>query len=66
MKDIIVEEVRKYRMEHTRKYGGNLSAICNSLKEVQNTSGHEVVRLAPKKIKPINHSAQPPKKRASR
>jgi len=34
MKDMIVEEVRKYRMEHTRKYKGDLSAICNSLKEL--------------------------------
>jgi len=28
MKDSIVEEVRKYRMEHTKKFGGDLHAIC--------------------------------------
>src|SRR2546426_515252 len=28
MKDPIVEEVRKHRMEHTRKFDGDLSAIC--------------------------------------
>ncbi len=52
MKDPIVEEVRKFRMEHTRKFGGDLAAICADLRAIQNTSGHEVVRLAPKKPSP--------------
>jgi hypothetical protein len=50
MKDPIIEEVRKYRMEHTRKFGGNLAAICIDLRQIQTTSGHEVVRLAPKRL----------------
>ena len=45
MKDLIVEEVRKHRMEHTRKYGGDLSAICANLRDTQKASGHKVVRL---------------------
>lgn len=48
MKDPIVEEVRKYRMEHTRKFQGNLSAICADLRSIQLASGHNVVRLSPK------------------
>ncbi len=28
MRNPIVEEVRKHRMEHTRKFRGDLSAIC--------------------------------------
>ena len=52
MKDPIVEEVRKYRMEHTRKFKGDLSAICADLRSIQVASGHEVVRLAPKKLEP--------------
>jgi len=52
MRDPIVEEVRKYRMEHTRKFGGDLAAICADLRRVQAASGHEVVRLAPKKLTP--------------
>jgi hypothetical protein len=52
MRDPIVEEVRKWRMEHTRKFGGDLSAICADLRSIQEASGHEVVRLAPKKYKP--------------
>lgn len=49
VKDPIVEEVRKHRMEHTRKFGGNLAAICADLRSVQAACGHKVVRLAPKK-----------------
>lgn len=31
MKDPIVEEVRRHRMEHTRKFGGDLKAIFEDL-----------------------------------
>ena len=50
MKDPIVEEVRKYRMEHTRKFKGDLSAICADLRAIQAKSGCKVIRLAPKKL----------------
>jgi hypothetical protein len=49
MKDPIVEEVRKYRMEHTRKFRADLAAICADLRSIQNESGHKVVRLQPRK-----------------
>jgi hypothetical protein len=49
MKDPIIEEVRKYRRDHTGKFRGNLSAICAELRRIQDTSGHEVVRLSPRK-----------------
>ncbi|RPJ56957.1 MAG: hypothetical protein EHM23_22050 [Acidobacteria bacterium] len=52
MRDPIVEEVRKYRMEHTQKFGGNLAAICADLRSVQEASGHEVVRLPAKRVEP--------------
>jgi hypothetical protein len=51
MRDPIVEEVRKHRMEHTRKFRGDLSAICADLRSIQMASGHDVVRLPPRKIK---------------
>jgi len=60
MKDLIVEEVRKHRMEHTRRFRGDLSAICADLRSVQTASGHRIVRLAPRKLEP-NKS---PKRRA--
>jgi len=50
MNDPIVEEMRKYRMEHTQKFGGDLTAICADLRDIQATSGFKVVRLAPKKV----------------
>ena len=52
MRDLIVEEVRKHRMDHTRRFRGDLSAICADLRSVQTASGHKVVRLAPRKLVP--------------
>jgi hypothetical protein len=49
MKDPIVEEVRKHRKEHTQKFNGELSRICEDLQSIQKSSGHVVVRLSPKK-----------------
>jgi transposase len=45
-------------MEHTKKFGGDLSAICADLRAVQEASGHKVVRLAPRKLKPAKASRQ--------
>ena len=52
MKDPIVEEVRKYRMEHSRKFGGDLHAICEDLRRIQESCGHKVVSLPPKLLEP--------------
>jgi hypothetical protein len=49
MRDPIVEEVRKHRMDHTRKFRGDLSAICADMRSVQIVSGHKIVRLTPRK-----------------
>ncbi|PIX16012.1 hypothetical protein CO110_05405 [Candidatus Desantisbacteria bacterium CG_4_9_14_3_um_filter_40_11] len=35
MKDPFVTEVRKYRMEHTKKFNFNIHAICNDLMKYQ-------------------------------
>jgi hypothetical protein len=64
MKDPIVEEVRKYRMEHTRKFRGNLSAICADLRDLRSTSGHKVVRPASKKLDPTGRSSRSVKARS--
>ncbi len=58
MKDPIVEEVRKHRMEHTRRFRGDLAAICADLRSVQMASGHKVVRLAPRKPEPTKASTR--------
>ena len=52
MKDPIVEEVRRFRLEHTRKFRGDLTAICADLRAIQEASGHRVVRLPPRKVGP--------------
>jgi len=57
MKDPIVEEVRKHRKEHTQKFNGELSAICTDLRRIQESSGHTVVHLAPRKTKPTISSS---------
>jgi len=63
MKDPIVEEVRKHRMEHTQKFLGDLSAICADLRSIQTNSGHKVVRLASKEPEPTNASSRRKKPR---
>ena len=50
MKDPIAEEVRRYRMEHTREFHGDLNAICEHLRSIQSASGHRVVRLPAEKM----------------
>lgn len=58
MKDPIVEEVREHRKEHTQKFHGDLSEICKDLRRVQETSGHDVVRLAPRRLEPTISSSR--------
>lgn len=58
MRDPIVEEVRKHRMEHTRKFRGDLSAIRADLRSIQSASGRKVVRLGPGRIDPPSASSR--------
>jgi hypothetical protein len=48
MNDPIVEEVRRWRMEHTRRFGGDLKRIYDDLIGIQHASGCKLVRRAPK------------------
>jgi len=52
MRDPIVDEVRKYRMEHTNRFRCDLSAICADLRSIEVATGHKVVRLGPRKFEP--------------
>ena len=47
--DPIVEEVRKVRDEHAKKFNYDLRAITADLKKQQKASGRKVVKLSPKK-----------------
>ena len=51
--DPVVEEVRKARQAHAKKFNYDLSAICADLREKEKTSGHPVVSRKPKlRLKP--------------
>jgi hypothetical protein len=50
--DPIVEEVRQHRLEHTRKFGGDLKLICEDLRRIQRSSDYQVVRRPPKLLPP--------------
>ena len=56
MSDPIVEEVRRHRMEHTRKFGGDLDRICEDLRRIQQESGCQVVRRPPKLLAPLRET----------
>jgi hypothetical protein len=49
MNDPIVEEIRRIRDEHAKKFGYDMAAICADIRRHQASSGHPVVRLTPKK-----------------
>lgn len=50
MKDHIVEEVRKFREEHSKLFVNNIDEICKDLYQHQIRNGHRLVRFKPKKI----------------
>ena len=60
MKDPYVEEVRKYRMEHTRQFDSDLHRICEDLREFEATLGERVVTLEPKRRGPTAPSRKAP------
>lgn len=48
IEDPIVKEIRKYRREHSEKYGHDLNRICDALKKKEKESGKKVVNLEPR------------------
>jgi hypothetical protein len=51
MKDPIVEETRRARDEHARRFGLDIHAICEDLRRIQRECGHPVVRLKPRRLR---------------
>lgn len=45
--DPIIAEIRRYRAEHTEKFGHNLGRICEALREAEAKSGRRVVHRKP-------------------
>ena len=54
-RDPIVEEVRRIRDEHAKKFNYDLHAICEDIRKKQGSSGRRVVTRAPRK--PVGRSA---------
>lgn len=50
MKDPIVEEVRKYRMEHTQRFGGDIHRICEDLRKTEEALKDRLVKRMPRKL----------------
>jgi len=50
MTDPIVQEVRKARLEHARRFGFDLDAICEDPRGIQKTRGHRAVSFPPKRL----------------
>ena len=47
MNDPIVEEIRRIRKEHSRKFNYDLDAICEDYKVHQVRAGKRLIRLKP-------------------
>lgn len=54
--DPIVEEVRRIRDEHAKRFNYDLHAICEDFRKKQSSSGHTVVSRQPRR--PAIHVAQ--------
>lgn len=50
MKDPIVEEVRRYRLEHTREFQFDLHLICKDLRDYQQTIPATVIQTEPRVV----------------
>jgi hypothetical protein len=48
IKDSIVEEIRKYRAEHSARYDNDLKKICEALRRQEKRSQKEFAHFGPK------------------
>jgi hypothetical protein len=56
MKDPIVAEVRKYRMEHTKRFNSDLALICEDLRKLEAGLGDRLVSPQPRRLPPTGRS----------
>lgn len=54
MTDPIVEEVRKARNEHAKKFNYDIKAIVADIQKQQKESGREFVSFPAKRIEPVS------------
>ncbi len=53
MQDPIVDEIRRIREEHAKKFGFDLDAIFEDLKTKERISTRKVVAMRPRRPKPV-------------
>lgn len=51
MRDPIVEEIRRIRREHAERFGFDLDAIFEDLKQNERKSNRKIVSLKPRPVK---------------
>jgi hypothetical protein len=56
-KDPIVEEVRKIRQQHAKRFAYDLRAIVEDLRKQQEQSGRRYVRFEPRRASPAKRKA---------
>ncbi len=56
MKDPFVDEVRRFRMEHTKQFNSDLHLICEDLRRFEASLGDRVVTLEPRRIQTTKKS----------
>jgi hypothetical protein len=54
MRDPIVDEIRRIRHEHAKRFGFDLDAIFDDLKEKERRSKRKIVSLASRPPKPVS------------
>ncbi|OQY12876.1 MAG: hypothetical protein B6I31_02305 [Desulfobacteraceae bacterium 4572_19] len=52
-KDLIIEEIHKYRNKYAKNLGYDLHAICQDTRKRQGQDGRRVVSLSPRLVKSI-------------
>ncbi len=58
MKDPIVEETRRYRMEHTKEFRSDLRLICEDLRKFEQTLSGPKVKPQPRSLKDHKQNIQ--------
>ena len=53
MRGPIVEEIRRIRQQHAKKFGFDLDAIFEDLKDKERKSGRQTISLKPRLPKPV-------------
>lgn len=56
MRDPIVDEIRRIRQDHAKRFDFDLDAIFEDLKKKEQESRRKVVSLKPRPVKPLSRS----------